>query len=71
MSPIGFANSLMFDFRCLIVPRFVYCTKNDFTEAGEPGPEIRDRVERLAAAVVDLSCALAWVRENKAAVAAP
>ena len=70
-SPVGFANSLMFDFRCLIVPRFVYCTKNDLTEAGEPGPEIRDRVERLAAAVVDLSCALAWVRENKAAVAAP
>ena len=64
MSPIGFANSLMFDFRCLIVPRFVYCTKDDFTEADEPGPEIRERVEQLAAAAVDLSRALAWVRAN-------
>ena len=71
MSPIGFANSLMFDFRCLIVPRFVYCTKDDFTEAHEPGPKIQERVEQLAADAVDLSHALAWVRENKAAVAAP
>ena len=67
MSPIGFANSLMFDFRCLIVPRFVYCTKDDFTEADEPGPEIRVRVEQLAAAAVDLSRALAWLRDNGAA----
>ena len=64
MSPIGFANSLMFDFRCLIVPRFVYCTKDDFTEAGEPGPEIRERVEQLATAAIDLSRALAWVRAS-------
>ena len=67
MSPIGFANSLMFDFRCLIVPRFVYCTKDDFTEAGEPGPEIRARVAQLATAAVDLSRALAWVRANGSA----
>ena len=64
MSPIGFANSLMFDFRCLIIPRFVYCTKDDFTEAGEPGPEVLKRVEQLAAAAVDLSRALDWVRAN-------
>ncbi len=64
MSPVGFATSLMLDFRCLIVPRFVYCTKSDFTEAGEPGPEIRERVEQLATAAVDLSRALAWVRAN-------
>ena len=64
MSPIGFANSLMFDFRCLIIPRFVYCTKGDFTEAGEPGPEMLERVEQLAAAAVDLMRALAWVREH-------
>jgi FMN reductase len=62
MSPVGFANSLMLDFRCLIIPRFVYCTKGDFTDAGEPGPEIRERVEQLATAAVDLSRALAWVR---------
>ncbi len=64
MSPVGFANSLMFDFRCLIVPRFVCCTKEDFTEADEPGPEIRERVEQVASAAVDLARALAWVRAN-------
>ena len=64
MSPIGFANSLMFDFRCLIIPRFVYCTEDDFTETDEPGHEILDRVEQLATTVVDLSRALAWVRAN-------
>ena len=64
MSPIGFANSLMFDFRCLIVPRFVYCTRDDFTEADEPGSDILERVEELATAAVDLSRALAWVRAN-------
>ena len=64
MSPIGFANSLMFDFRCFIIPRFVYCTEHDFTESGELGTEIRARVEQLAAAAVDLSRALAWVRAN-------
>ena len=62
--PVGFANSLMFDFRCLVVPRFVYGTKDDFTEADEPGPEIRGRVEQLATAAVDLARALAWVRAN-------
>ena len=65
MSPIGFANSLMFDFRCLIIPRFVYCTKSDFTEAGEPGPEILERVAQLATAAVEMSRALAWVHENQ------
>lgn len=32
MSVMGLANSLMLDFRCFIVPRFVYATKGDFTE---------------------------------------
>lgn len=67
MSPIGFANSLMFDFRCLIIPRFVYGTKSDFTESGAPGPELEARVEQLAGAAVDLSRALVWVRANGSA----
>ncbi|MGC4047364.1 MAG: NADPH-dependent FMN reductase [Armatimonas sp.] len=32
MSALSFANSLMMDFRCWIVPRFVYATKADFDE---------------------------------------
>jgi FMN reductase len=62
MSAIGFANSLMFDFRCLIIPRFVYCTKSDLTETGELGPEIARRVQELTTAAVDLARALAWAR---------
>jgi FMN reductase len=64
MSAIGFANSLMFDFRCHIIPRFVYCIRDDFTGAGEPGPYITLRVQELASSAVDLARALAWVREN-------
>jgi len=64
MSPVGFANSLMFDFRCHVIPRFVYCTKVDFTDDGDLGPELTDRVHQLAAATVDLARALAWVREH-------
>lgn len=64
MSPIGFANSLMFDFRCHVIPRFVYCTKPDFNDDGTPGTEITERVEQLAAAAVDLARALAWVRDS-------
>ncbi len=66
MSPIGFANSLIFDFRCHILPRFVYCVRDDFTDAGEPGPEISARVAALAASAVDLAQALAWIREQRA-----
>jgi NAD(P)H-dependent FMN reductase len=46
MSVINFANDLMLDFRCWIVPRFVYATGNDF-DGDEPGENIRYRVAEL------------------------
>ncbi len=61
MSPIGFANSLMFDYRCHIIPRYVYATKEDFTVAREPSDELAGRVRQLAQAAVDLAAALRWV----------
>ena len=64
MWPMGFAKSVMFGFRWLIVPRFVYCTRDDFTGTDGPGPEIRGRVEQLAAAAVDLARVPARVRAN-------
>ena len=67
MSPIGFANSLMFDFRCLIIPRFVYAVKEDFDRDGRVSDALRVRVEQLASAAVDLAAALAWIRETRAA----
>jgi NAD(P)H-dependent FMN reductase len=65
MSPIGLANSLMFDFRSLIVPRFVYALKDDFDANGEPSDGLRTRVGELARAVVDLARALAWIRDGE------
>jgi FMN reductase len=46
MSVLSFANALMLDFRCWIVPRFVYATGNDF-DGDQPGEPIRHRVAEL------------------------
>jgi FMN reductase len=50
MSVMSLANSLMLDFRCLIIPRFVYATRKDFSEDKVPTDEIKERVARLAQA---------------------
>ena len=48
MSIMGLANSLMLDFRCLIIPRFVYARGDDFTEEGKPPPDLSRRIAQLA-----------------------
>jgi NAD(P)H-dependent FMN reductase len=50
MSIMGMANSLMLDFRCLIIPRFVYAKGDDFTSAKAPLPELITRINTLAEA---------------------
>ncbi len=69
MSPVGLANSLMFDFRCHIIPRYVYATKEDFTASRAPSAELAGRIRRLVQAAVDLAAALRWVagRRNEGA----
>jgi FMN reductase len=64
MSPIGLANSLMFDFRSWIVPRFVYATRTDFDGNRSPSPQIIERIELLARETVKMARALAWVRNR-------
>ena len=54
MSPMGLANSLMLDFRCLIVPRFVYAVKSDFTADGIT-EDVRGRIDQLAAMIKRLA----------------
>ena len=49
MSPIGLANSLMFDFRSLIIPRFVYAVKDDF-RGGRRAGRVVARARRAARA---------------------
>jgi NAD(P)H-dependent FMN reductase len=48
MSVMQMANSLMLDFRCLILPRFVYGVSSDFVSTTQPGPELSGRLRQLA-----------------------
>src|SRR4029077_12039450 len=51
MSVMAFANSLMLDFRCTILPRFVYATGDSFE-----GDELKDKkvVKRIEEAAAEL-----------------
>ena len=66
MSPIGLANSLMFDYRCHIIPRYVYATREDFTAGSEPSDELAGRIRQLVRSAVDLASALRWIAGRNA-----
>ncbi|MBT5902742.1 MAG: NAD(P)H-dependent oxidoreductase [Opitutaceae bacterium] len=55
MSVMAVANSLMLDFRCVIVPRFVYATPADFDDQGISNDALRDRVSECALATAELT----------------
>jgi FMN reductase len=55
MSVMGFANSLMLDFRCLVVPRHVYTTGASVREGRIVDPEIDRRLSQLCAALLHLA----------------
>src|SRR6202030_481801 len=52
ISVMSFANSLMLDFRCLIIPRIVYATSEDFTDGQLSSSIVQDRIRGLAQASV-------------------
>jgi len=63
MAVMNLANSLMLDFRCLIVPRFVYATGDDFendqTEEMSIGSDdVQARVAELVKTTVRLAQAI-------------
>ena len=58
MSPMAFANSLMLDFRCVIIPRFVYADKKCFTKDNTIIDEIKKRIEDLVDRSIFMSRAL-------------
>ena len=60
MSVMGIANSLMLNFRCFIVPRFVYCTGDDFAGGEIVDVEVCERVKELCVT----ACKLAGVSGN-------
>lgn len=55
MSVMSIANSLMLDFRCLIVPRFVYATEADFSGGSISNGEQLKRVTQLTQATQRLA----------------
>lgn len=57
MSVMSLANSLMLDFRCLIVPRFVYATGEDFNDDGTLNETIARRTDELCETSSALSAA--------------
>jgi FMN reductase len=48
MAVMNFGTDLMLDFRCLIIPRFVYAVGDDFNESGIANAEVEDRVRQLS-----------------------
>ncbi len=48
MSVMGVANSLMLDFRCHVVPRFVYATGDAFQGDEVVGEDVRERLAQVA-----------------------
>jgi FMN reductase len=52
MSVMAYANSLMLDFRSVIIPRFVYATGSAFDGDTPADPKIVSRVEQLAAELI-------------------
>ena len=58
MSVMSFANSLMIDYRCFIIPKFVYALKNDFDENEITSPDIKERISELGKDLIRISEAL-------------
>ena len=58
MSIMPLANSLMLDFRCYIIPKFVFATKNDFEEDKIVNSDIKSRIKELGSELIRVSSAL-------------
>ena len=55
MSVMGLANSLMLDFRCLVIPRFVYADRTAFQGGAIADDTIRQRIGEFVAKAVSLN----------------
>ncbi len=58
MSVMAYANSLMLDFRCVIIPRFVFATADAFAGDSISDKKIIQRTEIVAAELVRFNKAL-------------
>lgn len=58
MSVMPFANSLMLDFRCVILPRFVFATGGSFDGSELSDPKLEARIDRLCGDLLAFSEAI-------------
>jgi FMN reductase len=58
MSVMSIANSLMLDFRCVVIPRFVYSEGSAFNEQGLNSDKVKERLKELGATGVQMMNAL-------------
>lgn len=58
MSVMAFANSLMLDFRTVIIPRFVYATGRSFEGDDLKDKQVAERIGELAAELIKFTKAL-------------
>ena len=58
MSIMGFANSLMLDFRCVIIPRFLYTTGAAFKNGELVDDKIRERFQELTDTLIKFTIQL-------------
>ena len=58
MSVMAYANSLMLDFRCVVIPRFVFATGDAFNDETVTDGEVTKRIEQVAAELVRFATAL-------------
>ena len=58
MSVMAYANSLMLDFRCVIIPRFVFATNEAFNGENITDKKITERIEQVADDLVRFTKAL-------------
>src|SRR2546423_11620711 len=58
MSVMAYANSLMLDFRCVIIPRFAFATSNAFDGERITDKKIMQRIEEVADELIRFTKAL-------------
>ncbi len=58
MAPMSFANSLMLDFRCLILPRFVFAADSAFEDGVIVDDSLRPRIAALIDQLISITSAL-------------
>jgi FMN reductase len=58
MSLVGLGNSLMLDFRCVMIPRFVFATEKAVVDNQLVDPEIARRIRQLAQQTIWMGTAL-------------